>query len=284
MFLRRIFLPAVALGLIGSCVVAMQRGRRGSGDDRGGVPEWDRPVGLERDVFSFARVRYSDGGGGRYSGGYGQYGYGRGNRWAIDFPDSDLNFSLRLHQLTSLKVNPDYTIVDLDDPKILDYPFVYLIEPGAMYLSAPEVEGFRKYCMNGGFVMVDDFWGNYQWDNFYSQIKRVFPNREFVDLPITHEIFQIVYPFKEFPQVPAYDPRGQWRYISYEPRHGGGEETPHYRAIMDDNDRIMLLACHNTDLGDAWEQEGMHPDYFEKYSVKQAYPMGINIVTYALTH
>jgi hypothetical protein len=67
-------------------------------------------------------------------------------------------------------------------------------------------------------------------------------------------------------------------------RDGSDTRTPHYRAITDDKDRIMVFICHNTDLGDGWEREGEDPWYFEEFSVKKAYPMGINIVTYAMTH
>ncbi|GAB5407077.1 MAG: hypothetical protein Aurels2KO_53080 [Aureliella sp.] len=276
---RTIAITAALLLLAVTSLSAMQWGRRGrrSGDERGGVPVWEKPKGFNKDVFTFARVRYSDG----Y--GYGGRGYGRG-RWETDFPDSDLNFSLRLHQLTSMKVDPNYKVVDLDSPELFDYPFVYMIEPGAMVLRPAEVAGLRRYCLNGGFLMVDDFWGDYQWANFYREIKKVFPDREPTEVPLEHPIFNIVYPLDKKPQVPAYGRDDSWRYISYEPRHGGGEEEVHYRAIYDDNGRIMVLACHNTDLGDAWEREGMHPDYFEMYSVKQAYPMGVNIVTYAMTH
>ena len=71
-----------------------------------------------------------------------------------------------------------------------------------------------------------------------------------------------------------------WEYA----RDGSDTRTPHYRAIFDDEDRIMVFICHNTDLGDGWEREGENQWYFEEFSVKKAYPMGINIVTYAMTH
>ncbi len=93
-----------------------------------------------------------------------------------DWPDSDLNFSFRLQQLTSLKVNPDPISLQLTDPKLFDYPFLYMIEPGGSNFSEEEVVALRRYLLNGGFMMVDDFWGDYQWENFYEQIKRVFPN------------------------------------------------------------------------------------------------------------
>lgn len=277
-----IFLLAVAL-TASSTLLAMQwggrRGRRDP-DDRGGVPTWELDSDFGRDVFTFARVQYDDGGG--Y--GRGGYGWGRGGgKWRTDMPDSDLNFSLRLHQLTSLKVNPNYAVVRLDSPELFKYPFVYMIEPGDMRLSPTEAEGLRRYCLNGGFMMVDDFWGD-AWYNFEAEMKRAFPDRQMQEVPLEHPIFHMVYDLKEKPQVPAYNPSGIWRHQSYETRHYGDTTTPHYMAIYDDDDRIVVFACHNTDIGDAWEEESRDPEYFAQYSVKQAYPLGINIVTYAMTH
>lgn len=289
------------LSVIATGVLAMQGNSSSPINDRMGVPEWDVNEDFPKDVFTFARVQYSEGGyGGRGygGGGYGGGGYGRGwggrrggrgrGSWSTDFPDSDLNFSLRLHQMTAISVNPDPAIVTLDSDELFSYPFLYMIEPGhGMSLSPDEVEGLRKYCLNGGFLMVDDFWGDEEYFGFYTQIKKVFPNREPVEVPLEHDIFQCVYPLKEKPQIPAIG-RGLWRQgITWEPSRYGNDEdrrTPHYRAIFDDDDRIMVFICHNTDLGDGWEEEGVDPEYFQEFSVKKAYPLGINIVTYAMTH
>ncbi len=264
--------------LVASAVWALQRGwggHRGYWDpnDRGGVPRWEIPSQFPEDVFTFVRIRYTDG--------YGR-GWRGGGKWATDFPDSDLNFSLRLQQLTSLKVNPDPIVLELTDPELFDYPFVYLIEPGNLLFDEAEVGALRKYLLNGGFMMVDDFWGDDEWRNFYLQIKRVFPEREPQDVPLEHEIFNCVYQLKEKPQVPsihAFYGGARW-----EPRWGSDTSHANYRAIYDDSGRIMVFICHNTDLGDGWEREGENHEYFEEYAVKKSYPLGINIVTYAMTH
>ena len=243
--------------------------------DRRGVPEWDRDPEFPDDVFTFARVLYNPHG-----------GRGRG-KWATDWPDSDLNFSFRLQQLTSLKVNPDPVILELSDPRIFDYPFLYIIEPGGLgypgtglNFTDEEVANLRRYCENGGFVMVDDFWGEDEWDEFYREYKRVFPDREPEDLPLEHEIFNIVYELDERPQVPAKNDAARHG-ITYE-RHDAKE--PHYRAVFDDEGRPMMIICHNTDLGDGWEREGEALWYFEMYSEPKSYPLGINILMYAMTH
>lgn len=241
--------------------------------DRGGVPEWTNDDRFKADVFTFCRVRYGSGGG---------WGRGGGHGWATDYPDSDLNFSYRLHELTALEVDPNGVILELTDPAIFDFPFMYLIEPGRMYLSEPEVLGLRRYLLNGGFLMVDDFWGDDEWENFYHEIKRVFPDREPQELPLEHEIFHIVYDLKQKPQVPsihAFSRNG-----SSDRPWDPGSQTPHYRALFDDKGRMMALVCHNTDLGDGWEREGESTEYFRLFSEKWSYPMGINIVAYAMTH
>ena len=124
----------IVLAVVG--VVFAQRRFRG-GDpndatiyDRRGVPNWEVDRDFKKDVFTFVRVRYSS--------------YGRSAwKWRTDFPDSDLNFSFRLQQLTSLKVNPDGKVLDLTDEKLFDYPFLYMIEPGEPYFEEEEVAALR---------------------------------------------------------------------------------------------------------------------------------------------
>lgn len=258
-------------------------------DDRAGVPDWKVDERFKHDVFTFVRVQYSDGGGfygGRRRGGfYGGRGWG-GGRWLTDWPDSDLNFSFRLQQLTALKVDPNPISLRLTDERLFDYPFLYMLEVGSLAFSEEEVVALRRYLLNGGFLMVDDFWGDYEWENFYREIKRVFPDREPQELPLDHEIFRCVYRLKERPQVPSIDAawRGRDQGITWEPGHGGNVRDVHYRALFDDKGRMMAIICHNTDLGDGWEREGEDPWYFKEFSEKRAYPMGINIITYAMTH
>jgi hypothetical protein len=261
------------------------RGRGGFGrrqteisDDRNGVPDWKVDPRFKSDVFTFVRVEYTSvpGRGRGRRGGWGGWG------WATDFPDSDLNLSYRLQQLTTLKVEPMPIHMRLTDERLFDYPFLYMIEPGSLEFSEEEVTALRRYLLNGGFLMVDDFWGDSAWENLYGQMKRVFPEREPQDLSIDHEIFRCVYKLKVKPQVPSIHSwmrTGEtWEW------HDGDSQTVHYRAFHDDKGRMMALLCHNTDLGDGWEREGESAEYFHEFSEKISYPMGINIVTYAMTH
>ncbi len=277
-------LPVVVLAWVVTVGMAQwerrgQYGGRASG--RAGVPEWQNDPEFQEDVFTFVRIQYTSFGG----RGYGRYGgYGRGGGgWRTDWPASDLNFSFRLQQLTSMKVNPEAKYLSLTDPELFDYPFIYLVEPGGLVFSGDEIKSLRRYLQNGGFLMVDDFWGEAEWYNFYTEIRRVFPDRQPRELPLEHPIFHCVYDLKKKPQIPSI---GHAR----NGRHSGrtwerpDAQTPHYKAIFDDNGRMMVIICHNTDLGDGWEREGEDEWYFHEFSEKYAYPLGINIVTYAMTH
>lgn len=244
-----------------------------------GTPTWTNPKGFEKDAFTFVRIRYASGG----FGGFG--GFRRGNRWATDTPDSDLNLSYRLQQMTSMKVDPDGRFLRLTDPELVDYPFVYIVEPGALFLNEAEVAALRKYLLNGGFLMLDDFWGEAEWANMEHELKKVFPERNFTELSLDHPLYHCVFEIKSKGQVPNV---GLGVQSEYDPEHRTWEREDarevHHRAIFDDKGRMMVLATHNTDNGDGWEREGESDYYFHNFSEKISYPLGINIIFYVMTH
>jgi hypothetical protein len=239
------------------------------------TPMWTNPRGFEADAFTFVRVRR-----GRAPG-------ASGGSWATDTPDSDLSISYRLQQMTSMKVNPDGRYLHLLDPELPHYPFIYMVEPGSLYLSDPEVLALRKYLLNGGFLMLDDFWGDSEWNNAEQVLKQVFPDRSFVELSLDHPVYHAVFEIKTKGQVPNYiqGENSQYDGVTWEGgRHDGDVRTVHHRAIYDDKGRMMVIATHNTDNGDGWEREGEYPYFFKNFSEKYAYPLGINIIFYAMTH
>ena len=268
-----VFLAAVVL-LAPMAVGQWGRGRRReirpAEVDRQGLPVWENNLQFQGDLFTFVRVRYSS------YGGRAHWGDGK---WATDYPDSDLNFSFRLQQLTALKVDPHGKILELTDDQLFNYPFLYLIEPGHLVFEEAEIVALRKYLFNGGFLMVDDFWGEDEWENFRSELKRVFPDRDPIELPLDHEIFHCVYDLQQKPQIPSIH---AWMNGQTTERWDAPEA--HYKALFDDRGRMMVIICHNTDLGDGWEREGVDQRYFREFSEKWSYPMGINILTYAMTH
>jgi hypothetical protein len=237
-----------------------------------GTPEWKNPVGFEKDVFTFARVRYLHGGRG-----------GRGG-WSTDIPDSDLNLSYRLQQMTALRVDPDGRVLGLTDEDLANFPWLYLVEGGALYLSDAEIRRLREYLLNGGFLMFDDFWGERDWENVEEVMKQVFPERSFTELPLDHPLYHCVFDIKAKGQVPNVG-------LGVESEWNGGVtwERPdaqevHHRVIFDDAGRIMVFAAHNTDNGDGWEREGESDFYFHNFSEKISYPLGINLIFYVMTH
>ena len=105
--------------------------------------------------------------------------------------------------MTSLKIRPGLNYVDITSKDLANYPFVYIAAAGRAALTDEESAALRQYLLNGGFLMVDDFWGDDQWQHFYEQIKRVFPEREPVELAVDHPIFHTVFDFKQEPQIPS---------------------------------------------------------------------------------
>ncbi|MBL9173047.1 MAG: DUF4159 domain-containing protein [Verrucomicrobiales bacterium] len=239
-----------------------------------GTPTWTNAPGFTQDVFTFARVVYDQGGWGGHGG------------YSTDTPDSDLNFSYRLQQMTSMKVDPDGRLIRLTDPDLSQYPFLYIVEPGGLFLSDAEASALRVYLLNGGFLMLDDFWGDLEWENCEARMKQVFPDRSFVELPMEHPLYHCVFEIQSKGQVPnvRQGVESQYTGVTWEMNHEGDTRTVHHRGISDDKGRLMVLATHNTDNGDGWEREGEDGYFFRQFSEKISYPLGINIVFYVMTH
>lgn len=258
------------------------QGRRGTGGRRGALPsaeatlpQWETKPGFRHDVFTFVRGEFDSAG--RRGGAFGG--------WGNDYPDCDLNFSLRLQQLTSLRVSPEAKTLRLSDPELLNYPFLFMTNMGGIYLSELERTALRKYLLQGGFLMADDFWAAAEWEHIRATMKEVFPEHEPRELTLDHEVFHIVYKFDKLPQVPSI--RAWQQGMTYEDWHGpfsGGDTSPHFWGYFDGENRLMALFCHNNDVADGWEREGEEIEYFQKYSLRVSYPFGINIITYAMTH
>lgn len=261
------------LWLVATMAYAQFRNRRAPTVlDRGNIPQWELDPVFAGDCFTFARVKY------RSTMDRSSYA------WWTDYPDADLNLSWRLHQLTAMKVDPNGKIVELDDPELFRHPFLFMSGVPAIVMSDDEVKTLRKYLLSGGFLLVDDFWGERNWDHFYDEVlKRLFPDKEPQELPLEHPIFHCVFDLKEKPQIPNVYHGTQSRNTGVTWETPDGRE-PHYRAILDERQRIMVLVCHNTDLGDGWEEEATDPYYFAEFSEKKAYPLGINILFYIMTH
>ena len=284
--MKKIASAVVVFALVAGIVLAQRRGgrfRRAYYEDYRSpreitqhgneTPTWTNAPGFQKDAFTFVRIKRA-----RAPSSY-------GGSWDTDTPDSDLNISYRLQQVTSLKVDPDGLFLRLTDEELADYPFIYMVEPGSLDLDDEEAVALRDYLLNGGFLMFDDFWGEQEWEGMAEQMKKVFPDRDFVELPLDHPLYQCVLRIQSKGQVPVVYLGTQ---SEFDPEHRTWERPDatvvHHRAIFDDKGRIMVIATHNTDNGDGWEWEGDNHYYFEHFSEKIAYPLAINIIFYAMTH
>lgn len=239
-----------------------------------GTPEWSNPRAFEKDVFTFARVIFRSNSN--------RYGYGGRTGWANDYPDSDLNLSWRLQQLTSARVDPDGRVLKLTHSDLHDFPLVYMVKPGRMELTDEEAVLLRGYLLNGGALVTDDTWGAQEWQNIEREMRRVLPGRAWSDVPREHAIFNGVFRLdRDKLQIP---PIQRWLRSGSSSRGGEDTERAYFRAWFDDKGRMIVFAAHNTDLGDGWEREGESDEYFHTFSETRAYPMAVNILFYFMTH
>lgn len=252
------------------------------------TPSWTQPAGFGADVFTFARVIFHT----EPRLGSGQ-SLGRRLGWWVDYPDADLNLSYRLQQLTSIRTDPDARVVKLSDPEMFRYPLLYMEHAGYIALSDEEAANLRKYLRSGGALFVNDFWGTQEWEGFAQEMQRVLPGRRWVDLDMSHPIFHCVYHIPG-PMNKLQIPTMQFWNENYDPSdpdsrlqrvfRGEGSEDVHIRALLDEKQRIVILAIHNSDVSDGWEREAENQRYFNQFSEKIAYPLAVNIIVYFMTH
>lgn len=267
-------LAAVLLLAASAVVFAQQWGGRGYREPvRWGLPQ--RQGGVDRG-FTFCRLAYTSDR--REPGGSG---------WTTDYPNADVNFMLRLSQLTTVRVarfddgTPAWGAVQATQPELFECPFLFASDVGTMRLNEREVDRLREYLLKGGFLWVDDFWGDLAWQQWEGQLRRVLPEHVIIDVPLDHRLFNTFFIVSEVPQIANI---GFWRRSAGGTSERGAESAiPNLRAIFDDAGRIMVLMSHNTDIADGWEREGEDPRFFDLFS-PVAYGVGINVALWMLTH
>ncbi len=258
---------AVVVVLLGFCsgLLALQRSRLPRYGYGGDAPA---PYGSgEKTEWAFARLRY------RSSGGF---GYGRFGRWTTDYPKADRQFVQGVRRLTRLSTRSIEQVVNPSSDDLYDWPWTYAVEVGSWAFTPDEAVRMREYLLRGGFLMVDDFHGTYEWQSFLAGMRMVFPGRPVEDLANNDEIFHVLSDLDERFQVP-----GLQFFRSGRTYERDGVEAK-WRAIRDDNGRILVAICHNMDLGDAWEWADL-PQYPERFTTL-AYRIGVNYIIYAMTH
>src|SRR5919108_4894666 len=213
--------------------------------------------------FGFGRVPQNppyDGAFQYCRGMYKHHPQGDGGGWMTDYPQADENLPYRLSELTKTSVSRDahgnynHAIVPLWDDALFRCPIVIMQEVGTLYLDADDATNLRNYLVKGGFLWVDDFWGEYAWHIFETEIRKALPSGEFpmIDLPEAHPLFHVLYDVKGVAQIPSI---GIWLGTGRTSERVDSQ-VPHARAILSQDQRVLVLITHNTDYSDAFEREG----------------------------
>jgi len=187
--------------------------------------------------------------------------YGGGGDWYSD-PSSLPNLLAYLSNNTTIKTEPEEFRVKLTDKELYSHPYLYITGHGNIRFTEEEINVLREFLLHGAFLHADD---NYGLDkSFRREMKRVFPDRDFVELPSTHNIFHCYYTFPQgLPKIHEHDGK------------------PAQAFGIFDQDRLMVLYTYESDLGDGWEDEEVHHDPLPIR--ESALKMGVNIIYYALT-
>jgi len=253
----RLIFAVVALSALTSVVFA-QRGRRFA-------PTPDQPLAGEPKEWTFARLAYD--GGGRRGGG----------SWATDYPRAEYHFSQAVERLTRIDAHPDGHIISPNSDDLFDYPWLYAVEVGSWTFSDSQATRMREYLLRGGFLMVDDFHGEYEWQVFMEGMRAIFPDRPVEDVPANDPIYSQPYEIGDRMQVPGPGYMGSG--LTYERSDG---VTPHWRGIQDGDGRWVVLISHNIDYGEGWEQAD-NPAYPQPFT-RQAYEVAVDYLIYGMTH
>ncbi len=200
----------------------------------------------------------------------------------VDWPDADEHFTAGVQRLTRLDAaEPRH--LPLTDDRIFDYPWAYATQTGWWGLTDAECARLREYLLRGGFLVVDDFWGDEQWEIFAQTMQRVLPGHEIEKLSEDDSVMHVLYDIREkdrtFIPGTRHLRRGPGGQMMVQQPEGS---TPDWLAIYDDQKRMVVAVNFNTDVGDAWEYADA-PEYPEAMTAL-AYRYGVNYLVYAMTH
>ena len=265
-------LVLVALAALGTVATAQRYLREGPG-----TPVRRPPANFEDGSFMFCKLMYTS-----------VRREAMGIGWWTDYPFAGVHLMIRASELSKTPISkdadgePNHWVVSLTDDALFQCPFVMASDVGTMGLSSAEAVRLRQYLLKGGFLWVDDFWGEASWTQWAGEIAKALPPSEYpiVDLPITHPVFHTVYELTKFPQVTNIN---NWRRTGDTSERGEETRAPHFRAILDKKGRIMVGMSFNTDIGDSWEREGEDPDFFRLFS-PLGYTLAVDVLVYSMTH
>lgn len=273
----RIAAGLAALLLLSSGAIYAQRAFREYPALEGAESEANLPPDYQRPAeFVVGRLMYPPAADSRFDFG-GNWKAGNSS-WTIDYPLGDRNLIRLLKRLTTVDVRSVEQPVDLDDgDDVFNWPFLVASNVGSWSLSDAQAQKLREYLLRGGFLLCDSYFGTREWAGFEVTLRKVFPDRPVIDLPDDHPIFTTVYDLKQRTQVRNMRSlRG--RGVGY--RDDGA--IPHWRAILDDDGRVMVMMTFNNDLGDSW-QYADNPVYPQEDS-NLGIRLGVNFAVYDMTH
>ncbi|MEM1261777.1 MAG: DUF4159 domain-containing protein [Pseudomonadota bacterium] len=204
------------------------------------------------------------------------YRRGSGDMWKTDWPHAEHHLIQGIKRLTRVDVADEGVVLTVMDDALFDYPWLYAVEVGYWHLNQVEADRLREYLLRGGFLVVDDFHGTFEWASFMASMERVFPDRPVREIPESDESLHVLYDLDQRVQIPSIMLLRTGR--TWE-RDG---KTPHWRGIYDDDGRLMVAINFNMDIGDAWEHADT-PSYPENMTAL-AYRFGISYIIYAMTH
>jgi hypothetical protein len=264
-------LPRIAILLLlasTATVLAFQRNpfQRGRGFDTegpyGSIPS---EQSHEKTEFGWSRLRYD-------SAGFNSF---RGGSWSRDYPKADRQFLLALRRLTRVDARSTEQVVDLNSDDIFNWPWVYAVQAQTWTFTEEQATRLRQYLLKGGFLMVDDFHGEADWQSFLGGMRLVFPDSTIEDLPNDDPIFHVLYDLQERFQVPGE------QYVVTGRTYEKDGYIPRWRAIRDDKGRVMVAICFNMHLGDAWEwaDDPRYPENFASLACR----IGIDYIMYGMT-
>jgi hypothetical protein len=184
--------------------------------------------------------------------------YSGGGDWYAN-PTSLTNLIAFCNDNLGTSLATEYATVEVGSPEIFSYPFIHMTGHGNVYFTEQDASNLRNYLIGGGFLHIDD---NYGMDPFVRpQMKKVFPELEFVELPFDHPIYHQKYNFPNgLPKIHEHD----------------GKPPQGFGLIWEG--RLVCFYSYETDLGDGWEDQDVHHDSQGKRL--QALEMGANLLSY----
>ena len=222
--------------------------------------------------FYWSRLMYTSSYASGSSFGFRAFGGG----WSRDYPKADNDCLIALRRLTRINSPSPLNVADLTSDHLFDYPWIYAVDVNTWTFTEQEAKRLHDYLLKGGFLMVDDFHGEDDWQHFMAGMRQVIPDRPVEDLADADEIYHVLYDINEKFQIPSEV------YVNTGRTYEKDGYVPKWRAIRNSHGRIMVAICANMHLGDAWEWADS-PEYPEKFS-GLAFRIVLNYITYAMTH